>query len=154
MGRSLAAEAPPPAPQGHLEVPSAPPPRGLFGAIKDFFSGGKAGDEGAPVPAAAMPPPERRLRGRIAVQRADLLVIEVFAGGAALTWAPAGEARITLANGQVVVARLDPGRTTKKGSIAAGAAARLALTLPAGASLDVVQSIRIELNGDTVTIEV
>jgi hypothetical protein len=132
----------------------APPARGLLGAIKDFFSGGKAGDEGAPVPAAAKPSAGRRLRGRIAVQGADLLVIEVFADGAALAWAPAGEARITLADGQVVVARIDPGRTTKAGAVAAGAAARLSLALPAGASLDVVREVQIELSGATVTIEV
>ena len=148
--------------------PQAPPAtgaqRGVFDRIKDFLgieappaeedSATLRGDPWLDELAAAVAAPPRRLRGRVAVHSAELLVIEVFADGAPLVWATAGEARITLANGQVVVARIDARRTTKKGIVAAFAAARLALVLPAGASVDVVQTIQIELDGATVSIAV
>ncbi len=180
MERSLggAAQSKLQAPPPSLAVPGAPPPpaatgsaaprRGVLGAIKDFFgidtppakeesiTFGEISDEDPWLDelAAPAPAPARWLRGRIAVHSADLLVIEVFPDGAPLAWAAAGEARITLASGQVLIARIDARRTTRKGTVAVGAAARLALVLPPGASLDVVQSIQIELDGASVSIAV
>ncbi len=133
------------APQVIGVAQSQPVRRSLFEKIKDVLTGGRRDEAG--------PAPSRRLRGRVALQSGELLVIEVSADGE-LPWAPAGEARITLASGQVVVARIDPARTTRNGTVAQGAAARLALVLPSGARLDGVKTIQIELDGETVLIEV
>jgi Ca-activated chloride channel family protein len=117
--------------------------RGLLGRVRDLFA---SKQEAHPQP--------QQLRGRIALKKDNQLVIEVFAELTELAWAPSGEARITLANGQVVTATIDTARTTRAGTIAAGAAARLALEVAPGALTDDVRSITIELDGATVTIEV
>jgi len=160
------AAPPPPAATG-----AALPRRGVIDTIKDFFGVEAAKESKVGAPEATLsdltdglssddedagptPAPARWLRGRVAVHRLDLLVIEVFADGVPLAWAVAGEASITLASGQVLVARIEAARTTRKGTVLVGAAARLALVLPPGASLDAVQTIQIELEGVTVSIAV
>jgi hypothetical protein len=139
-----------------------PRSRGIIAAIKDFFAGEPA-DEPAPRPESApapkreiaMPrPPAKNLRGRVTLHRAGLLVIEIVADGVSLAWAPAAEALVTLITQHAFTAKLDAGRTTRAGTVHAGATARLALELPAGAPLDAVLSITIELGGEIVTIEV
>jgi Ca-activated chloride channel family protein len=117
--------------------------RGLFGMVRDLFVSSQEAHE-----------EPRRLRGRIALKKDNQLVIEVFAELAELAWAPSGVARITLADGQVVVAKIDTTGTTHAGTVAAGAMARLALEVwPSLVSGD-VRSIALELDGATVTIEV
>jgi len=101
--------------------------------------------------ATALP---RKLRGRITLHRAGLLVIEIVADGAPLDWAPGNEARIALVSSRVFTATLDAGRTTRAGTVAAGATARLALILPPEAPLDAVLNVTIELDGDIVLIQV
>jgi Ca-activated chloride channel family protein len=117
--------------------------RGLLGRVRDLF-----------VSSQGAYPQPHQLRGRIALKKGNQLVVEVFADLTELAWAPSGEARITLANGQVVTATIDMARTTRAGTIAAGATARLALEVAPGALTDDVRSITIELDGATVTIEV
>jgi Ca-activated chloride channel family protein len=155
--------APPPAPPPPpvIAAPSvAPKSRSLLGAIRDFF-GGRDDDAGGPSDAAPLPAAPattkggggRTLRGRIALLREGEIVIEVFADAAALEWVLSGEAQVTLADGRVVTATVDLARTTKAGTIAQGAAARLALVLPAGAAQGVA-SITVEISGEAVIITV
>jgi Ca-activated chloride channel family protein len=95
------------------------------------------------------------LRGRIALRRGRQLIVEVFADGADLAWAPNGPASVMFADGDVVIATIATRGTTRKGTVAAGAVARLTLELPEGApETEAVQSIAIELDGVTVIIEV
>ena len=97
--------------------------------------------------------PVRRLHGRVVLQRADLFVVEILAGSAALAWAPAEEARVTLADGRIVVVAILRWRTTKPCTVAAGAAARLAIELPPGTPLEGMRSIQLDLGGVPVTVE-
>lgn len=133
--------------------------RGLIAAIKDFFTGKP---EEKPEPAKvvkeeAAPKPSggsRTVRGRVTVHRAGLLVIEIVAEGEPLAWDPAEAATVMLATGHHFIAKRDAGRTTRAGTVAAGATARLALELPAGEPVDAVLSVTIALGGDIVIIEV
>lgn len=111
----------------------------------------------APAPAAVSAPAAQRpgsLRGRVTLHRAGLLVIEIPVAGTPLVWAPAAQAMVTLATGHTFTAALDAGRSTRGGTVAVGAAVRLALTLPAGEPLDTVRSVAIQLGGVIVTIDV
>src|SRR5262249_38544583 len=126
--RSIRREATPSA-----AAPGAPPPArrrgGLLDTLRDFFGSNEEEEEKAPAreAAAATPaargearmPSGRTLRGRIALQRGNELVVEVFADGSDLEWAPGATVRVTFADGQVVVAAIDARRTTKKGKVAA-----------------------------------
>jgi Ca-activated chloride channel family protein len=155
------------------DLPAEPAPakgRGLVGAIKEFF-GGKAEDADERTVARPAPAPEkaakkkdaaasaeeggvaRRLRGRVTLHRAGLLVIEIVAGGEPLDWSPDASAQVLLVTGRSFRATLDAGRTTRAGAVAAGATARLALTLPPGEALDDIRTVTMVLNGATVIIE-
>ena len=107
--------------------------------------------EGADGSSAA---PGRVLRGRVALQRDGLLVIEILAAGEPLAWEPANEVRVALTTGRVFTATLDAARSTKRGTVPKGATARLALTIAAGEPLDPVLSVTLDLGGVIVVIEV
>jgi Ca-activated chloride channel family protein len=147
--------------------------RGLIGAIKEFF-GGKAEEKPAPAKeakkeAAREVPSEKPttrgraaswgdglplMRGRVTLHRDGLLVIEIAVAGAPLSFVPAGEALVELVTGRSFTAKLDAGRSTRAGAVAAGMTARLALALPPGEPLDGVRRIMIPLDGAMVIIEV
>ena len=98
----------------------------------------------------------RVLRGRVALHRDGLLIVEVAAGAAPIAWgSPALTAKIVFASGREITVALDKTRSTRAGTVAAGALARLALTLPAGDTIEGEDVLRvtIELGGDMVVIE-
>lgn len=152
--------SPAPAPAAPA-APSQVKSRGFLGTLRNFFVGGvdeeagspatvRARDEGAPV---AQEPVARILRGRVVLQAKRALVIEILVEGAPLTWSPAAEATLTLADGRTLTVTVMVARSTRAGTaVAPGASARLTLALPDDAPLD-VRSITLALDGDTVLIE-
>jgi Ca-activated chloride channel family protein len=95
----------------------------------------------------------RVLRGRVVLQANQVLVVELSVEGAPLTWSPAGEAVVTLADGRTLTLTVVAARSTRAGSVvASGASARLTLALPDEAALDVA-AIEIALGGDRVIIQ-
>jgi len=140
---SFAAPSPPP--------PAAPPP-----------------PAGPARPAAAMlappkmpakemkakrPEPRRTLRGRVVLHNTNALVVEVLATSDALDWKPGLMAKIELADGTILTAKVDFAKTTRPGIIAAGASARLGLELPQGTSLSAPIRITIDLDGVTLVVD-
>jgi Ca-activated chloride channel family protein len=95
----------------------------------------------------------RALRGRVVIHSAVALVIELLVTDHALDWAPAATAQIELSDGTMITATVDLTKTTRPGSIADGASARLALSLPRGTSLVAPIRITIECNGATITVD-
>jgi hypothetical protein len=152
----------------------------VLGFGRQDASDGSAKDRAAPPPPAgppasppAPPPPPRRasapekkldlkpqlgrgrrtLRGRVVIHSAVALVIEILVADHALEWAPGATAQIELSDGTVITAGVDLAKTTRRGSIADGASARLALELPRGTALIAPIRITIECNGATITVD-
>jgi Ca-activated chloride channel family protein len=100
--------------------------------------------------------PARRLRGRVVLYRDRELVIEILVElEPSLPWNPAGEVTVGFAGGLAAVAIVDHARSTHAGvTVAPGASARIALTLPEGSPPDVVAAIALMMDGDLVLIEV
>jgi len=159
--------APPPSPPATAGKAMAPPPaapsRGFLGTLKDFFSGGGADDddralreeasEATPFAADQPRSPDRVLRGRVALQANRVLVIEIAVDGGPITWSPAGEATVTLADGRTLTLTVVAARSTRAGTVVAnGASARLTLALPDDAPLDVLEIV-IAVGGDRVLIQ-
>ena len=95
----------------------------------------------------------RTLRGRVVIHSAVALVIEILVKDHPLEWAPAATAQIELSDGTRITATVDLTKTTRPGSIADGASARLALSLPRGTSLVAPIRITLECNGATITVD-
>ena len=141
--------APPPPPTGAPAAPSAaapPPPRRPSAPEKKINLRARLGKSG--VGKAG-----RSLRGRVVIHSAVALVIEILVKDHALDWTPAEAAQIELSDGTMITATVDLTKTTRPGSIADGASARLALSLPRGTSLVAPIRITIECNGATITID-
>lgn len=130
-----------------------------------------AGAHASP-PAAAPPPPRlasapaeklnlkprlgrvrRNLRGRVVVHSAVALVVEMLVENRALDWGPDATAQIELSDGTAITATVDLAKTTRRGSIAVAASARLALNLPSGTALVAPIRITIECNGVTIVVD-
>ncbi|MEP7119991.1 MAG: VIT domain-containing protein [Byssovorax sp.] len=126
----------------------------------------------APRPAAAPPPPPRQLapekkldlkpqlgrvrrnvRGRVVVHSAVALIVELLIENRLLDWSPDATAQIELSDGTMLTAKVDLTKTTRPGSIAVAASARLALDLPHGAALVAPIRITIECNGATIVVD-
>ena len=80
-------------------------------------------------------------------------MIEVLVAEHALDWFPGATATIELSDGTIVTATVDLAKTTRGGSIAAGASARLGLDLPKGTALVSPIKITIDLRGATIVID-
>ena len=102
---------------------------------------------------ARLAAPRRTLRGRVVLHNAGALVIEVLAASDALDWKPGATAQIELADGTIVTAQVDFATTTRAGSVAVGASARLGLALPKGTALVTPIRITIDLDGVTVVVD-
>ncbi len=90
-------------------------------------------DEGAraPAPSAApQPAPHRRIAARLVTLKDGRMAVELTVDGRALTWAPASDAQIELADGRLVKATVDTARTTADGTYGPGLTVVLALQLP------------------------
>jgi hypothetical protein len=136
--------APPPPPTGAPAAP--PPPRRPSLPAKKIDLRARLGKSG---PGKA----GRSLRGRVVIHSAVALVIEILVKDHALDWAPGATAQIELSDGTIITATVDLTKTTRPGSIADGASARLALSLPRGTSLIAPIRITIECNGATITVD-
>ncbi|MFS8068806.1 MAG: hypothetical protein ACMG6S_20795, partial [Byssovorax sp.] len=68
-------------------------------------------------------------------------------------WKPGATAQIELADGTIVTAQVDFATTTRAGSVAVGASARLGLALPKGTALVTPIRITIDLDGVTVVVD-
>ena len=95
----------------------------------------------------------RTLRGRVVLHSAASLVVEVLVADHALEWFPGATAKIELSDGTFVTASVDLSKTTRGGSIAAEASARLALDLPKGTVLVSPIRITIDFKGATIVID-
>jgi Ca-activated chloride channel family protein len=148
-----------PAPEKRRREIGASISEGLGKLKERIFGGGEKRDE---EKKEAAPPAKKTkpasgpsiLRGKVTLHRAGLLVIEIVVEGAPLDWQPGADIRVALAGNQAVAATLDEGRSTRAGTVAVGATARLAITLPADAPLAGVLNVTLELGGDIVLVEV
>jgi Ca-activated chloride channel family protein len=140
--KDRAAPPPPAAPP----APPPPPPRRPSVPAKTI-------DLRAPLGKARPGKAGRTLRGRVVIHSAVALVIEILVKDHALDWAPGATAQIELSDGTTITATVDLTKTTRPGSIADGASARLALSLPRGTSLIAPIRITIECNGATITVD-
>jgi Ca-activated chloride channel family protein len=133
------AYAPPPP---ELRSPAARPAkkgRGVLGRLVDGARGLFGGSA------------SHRLKGRVALQRDDQLVIEIDVDDK-LLWQP-GTVHVALADGTTIELSIDRQRTTRAGDIGAGQTVRLALkldaplaALPLGATLECgASTIEVEL---------
>ena len=133
-----AAPPPPPPPMGQ---PMAPPASKPSAAAKKVDLKARLGRA------------RRTLRGRVVLHSAVSLVIEVLVAESALDWSPGTTAQIELSDGTIVTATVDLSKTTRTGSIAVDASARLALALPKGTALVSPIRITIDVNGATLVID-
>ena len=93
------------------------------------------------------------LRGRIVRRTRKALTVEVPIETAGFTWEPGQTARIELADGTVVTARL--GKGTRPGPIAAGASIRVVLELDGELDPSATpRGIYVETASGTIFIEV
>jgi hypothetical protein len=100
-------------------------------------------------------PHERRIGGRVVTRSDDTLIIELDADDGALDWILGGAtATIHWGDGTVVAAMILVDRSTREGTIAQGASARIALALAATIAPVVgnPSSIRLGLASGTVVI--
>ncbi|HSO00024.1 MAG TPA: hypothetical protein VLS89_17140, partial [Candidatus Nanopelagicales bacterium] len=74
-------------------------------------------------------PARRTLRGRVALQREDAVIVEITVDGAGLDWAPEGEVELVLADGSVVRASVVTTLSTRAGQLGGGQTARLGVAL-------------------------
>lgn len=74
-------------------------------------------------------PARRTLRGRVALQREDAVILEITVDGAALDWAPEGAVELVLADGTTVKASAVTTLSTRAGQVGSGQIARLGVAL-------------------------
>lgn len=101
----------------------------------------------------SLPRVSRNLRARVVIHSAGSLVIEVLVKDHALGWAPAATALVALADGTSITVNVDFTKTTRPGTIAFDASARLALGWPDGAPLVAPIRITIQCNGATIVLD-
>jgi Ca-activated chloride channel family protein len=104
----------------------------------------------APPPAAHAPRPTAA-HGRLVQRSGGFLVFELDLGGA--DWTPPSRVSVVFDDGSEHAADVDAGHTTGAGWIAAGAVVRLRLEEPESMSARRPQSIRFELHGTTVLVD-
>jgi Ca-activated chloride channel family protein len=150
---------PPAAPASPMHSRSAPKPSapakseaareegGFLDKVKRALGFGSSAEEAKPAA------PLRTLRGRVVLHNAHGLVIEVLAANDALAWKPGATATIELADGTIITAAVDFAKTTRAGTIAVGASARLGLALPHGTSLVAPIRVTIDVDGGTLVVD-
>jgi Ca-activated chloride channel family protein len=109
-----------------------------------------------PAPKPVIPAPVsdgvRRLRGRVAQHRGREVVIEAFAGNAALAWASYATLTVVLADGRSIEVTVDPARTTRAGTLAAGQVVRVALAFPEAVAAGTIRRIVLEKGSLEITL--
>jgi hypothetical protein len=100
-------------------------------------------------PAPAFP---RALRGRVALQKPDALILEVAIDGAPLDWAPDGAVELVLEDGSTVRASVVSSLSTRAGRLEPGQIARLGVAVR-GMLAAGVRRVILRRGGDEIVID-